>query len=81
MKRPPVSEQTNNSDNTTRQLMDSNDTAVTNSSAQPSVVVESSGVPSTSNDESVQEVEAAYERMKAEVDEQRKRFLREEMPS
>jgi hypothetical protein len=51
--------------------MDSNATAVvTKSSAQPSIVVESSGVSSTSDGESVQEVQAAYERMKAEVDEQ-----------
>jgi DNA-binding transcriptional regulator YbjK len=79
MTRPGVSEITTNSGLQLTQLMDSNATVVTNSSAQPSVVVESSGVSSTSNGESVQEVEAAYERMKAELDEQRKRFFREEM--
>jgi hypothetical protein len=78
MSETSVSEQTNNSDNVT-QVMDSDDTVATNSSTQPSVAVLSSGVSSSVDGESVQEVEAAYERMKAEVDEQRKRFFREEM--
>jgi hypothetical protein len=69
-----VSVTTNSDIATPWQPMDSDATVVahivTNSSAQPSVIVESSGVSSTFNDEGVQEVEAAYERIKAEVDEQ-----------
>jgi hypothetical protein len=53
---------------------------VTNSSTtQPSDVVLSSGVSSTSNGESLQELQAEYERMKAELEEQKKTFFRGEM--
>ncbi len=52
---------------------------MTNSSAQPPVVVESSSVSSPPDDKSLQEIEADYERMKAELDEQKKNFFREEM--
>jgi hypothetical protein len=59
---------------------DTIDTVLINSSTtQPSDVVLSSGVSSTSNGESLQELQAEYERMKAELEEQKKSFFRGEM--
>ena len=50
---------------------------VTNSSTtQPSDVVLSSGVSSISNGESLADLQAEYERMKAELEEQKKSFFR-----
>jgi hypothetical protein len=48
-------------------------------SIQSSVAVLSSGVPSSADGESVQDVQAEFEQLKAALDEQRKRFFREEM--
>jgi hypothetical protein len=42
-----------------------------------SVAVSSSGVPSSADGESVQDAQAEYERLKAALDEQQKRFFRE----
>ena len=59
---------------------DTIDTVLTNSSTtQHSDVVLSSGVSSMSNGESLQELQAEYERMKAELEEQKKTFFRMEM--
>jgi hypothetical protein len=46
---------------------------------RPSVAVSSSGVPSSAEVESVQMLQAEYERTKAEMEEQRKRIFREEL--
>ena len=81
MSETSVNEQSSNSDIVTQQMESGITTGVTaNSSAQPSVVVESSNVSSSPDGSaSLQEMEAAYERMKAELHEQKKKFFAEEM--
>ena len=49
--------------------------ANTDDQARLSVAVLSSGVPSSADGESVQDVQAEYERLKAALDEQRKSFF------
>ncbi len=52
-------------------------------SIQPPVAVSSSGVPSSADGESVQDVQAEFEQLKAALDEQRKKkfFLVRRWPS
>ena len=71
MNETPVSDSSNSVIIT--QLANSDD------SIQPSVAVFSSGVPSSADGESVQDVQAEFEQLKAALDEQRKRFFSEEM--
>jgi malate synthase len=68
-----------NSEIVTQQMDSGPVTEVINSSVQPSIVVDSSNVSSPPDDEDVQVMEAAYERMKAELVEQKKKFFAEEM--
>ncbi len=55
--------------------------ANTDDQVRLSVAVLSSGVPSSADGESIQSLQAEYERAKVEMEEQRKRFLGRNWPS